>query len=40
MVHAHDNIGGNSVRLMLGEMEPLQIGISASHFCNGTKQFY
>ena len=38
MVHAHDNISENCVRLMLGEMEPLQTGISASHFCNGTKQ--
>ena len=39
MVHVHDNISGNCVRLMIGEIEPLKIGISASHFCNGTKQF-
>ena len=39
MVHAHDSISGNYVHLMLGEIDPLHIGISASHFCNGTKQF-
>ena len=39
MVHAHDNVSGNCNRLMPGDMEHLQIGISASHFCNGTKQF-
>ena len=35
----HDNVSGNCVRLMIGDIEPLQISISASHFCNGTKQF-
>ena len=40
MVHFHDKISGNCVRLMLGDMEPLHIGMSASHFCSGTRTFF
>ena len=36
-VHAYGSISGNCVRLMLAEMEPLHVGTSASHFCNGKK---
>ena len=25
---------------MLGDMEPLHIGMSVSHFCSGTKTFF